>query len=58
MSYFAIREGETKTASYNRCLREWNATFAKIKAAESSAALIDEAKGKLTPSEVLAVSPC
>ncbi len=50
MFYFPIREGETKTASYNRCLREWNATLDKLKAADVSAALSEEEKSRLAES--------
>ncbi len=51
MFYFSIREGESKTVSYNRCLREWNATLEKIKAAESK----EGGCIPLTPSEILGV---
>jgi hypothetical protein len=48
--YFAVKEGENKTTSYNRCVREWNSQLAKLKAAEASDGLSGEEKARLAES--------
>ncbi len=48
--YFAVKEGENKTTSYNRCLREWNSQLAKLKAAETADALSEEDKARIAES--------